>query len=145
MWERELEVATAAAREGGEAALPFFGKAGTVTWKADDSPVGDADHAADTAIQRRLHTAFPEDTILTEESGERPGRSGRRWIVDPVDGTRDFLHGLRIGPTWSPSRSRATSSSASCACPRSEDSMALAGAAVPGAIARGWSSGVPLP
>jgi histidinol-phosphatase len=97
MWEAELDVAMAAARAAGEAALPFFGQAGAVTWKADDSPVGEADHAADAAILRHLHTAFPEDAILSEESGERAGRRGRRWIVDPVDGTRDFLRGL---PYW---------------------------------------------
>lgn len=87
----------AAARAGADAALPFFGKRGVVTWKADDSPVGQADHAADAAIQHRIRAAFPDDAIVTEESGEHAGTSGRRWIVDPVDGTRDFLRGL---PYW---------------------------------------------
>jgi histidinol-phosphatase len=96
-WDGELEVAVAAARVGAEAALPFFGKAGTVAWKADDSPVGAADRAADAAIQARLRAAYPDDAMLTEESGARAGTSGRRWIVDPVDGTRDFLRGV---PYW---------------------------------------------
>lgn len=96
-WDRELEVAIAASRAGADAALPFFGKSGRVTWKPDDSPVGEADHAADIAVQRTLQAAFADDTILTEESGEQKGTSGRRWIVDPVDGTRDFLRGL---PYW---------------------------------------------
>jgi fructose-1,6-bisphosphatase/inositol monophosphatase family enzyme len=96
-WDRELEVAIAASRAAADAALPFFGTPGRVTWKADDSPVGEGDHAADVAVQRSLRAAFADDAILTEESGERPGRSGRRWIVDPVDGTRDFLRGL---PYW---------------------------------------------
>ena len=87
----------AAARAGADAALPFFGKRSAVQWKADESPVGEADHAADAAIQGRIHAAFPDDSILTEETGERAGPSGRRWIVDPVDGTRDFLRGL---PYW---------------------------------------------
>jgi fructose-1,6-bisphosphatase/inositol monophosphatase family enzyme len=82
---------------GGAAALPFFGKRARVQWKPDDSPVGEADLAADAAIQARIRDAFPDDAILTEESGERAGASGRRWIVDPVDGTRDFLHAL---PYW---------------------------------------------
>ena len=96
-WDAELEVAVAAARAGAEAALPFFGARGAVEWKADGSPVGEADRAADAAIQARIAAAFPDDAILTEESGERAGPSGRRWIVDPVDGTRDFLRGL---PYW---------------------------------------------
>lgn len=96
-WDRELQVAVDAARAGADAALPFFRKHSRVTWKADDSPVGDADHAADAAIQRCIRAAFPDDAILTEESGELQGRRDRRWIVDPVDGTRDFLRGL---PYW---------------------------------------------
>ena len=96
-WGRELEVAIAASRAAADAALPFFDRPGRVTWKADDSPVGEADHAADVAVRNALRTAFANDAILTEESGERPGASGRRWIVDPVDGTRDFLRGL---PYW---------------------------------------------
>jgi fructose-1,6-bisphosphatase/inositol monophosphatase family enzyme len=96
-WDVELEAAVAAARAGGEAALRFFGRHGHVAWKPDDSPVGEADHAADAAIQRHLRAAFPDDAILTEESGAHPGTSGRRWIVDPIDGTRDFIRGL---PYW---------------------------------------------
>jgi fructose-1,6-bisphosphatase/inositol monophosphatase family enzyme len=68
-----------------------------VTWKSDESPVGEADHAADAAIRDQIRMTFPDDAILSEESGERAGASGRRWIVDPVDGTRDFLRGL---PYW---------------------------------------------
>jgi len=96
-WDAELQVAIAAARAAEEAALPFFANAGTVTWKSDESPVGDADYAADAVIRRHISTVFPDDAILTEESGEHPGASGRRWIIDPVDGTRDFLRGL---PYW---------------------------------------------
>ena len=96
-WDVELRVAIAAAIAAGEADSPFFGRAGIVTWKSDESPVSDADHAADTAIRRHIRTAFPNDTILSEESGEHAGASGRRWIIDPVDGTRDFLRGL---PHW---------------------------------------------
>ena len=96
-WDLELQVAVNAARAGADAALPFFRKQSRVSWKSDNSPVGEADHAADAAIQRCIRDAFPDDTILTEESGERAGKRDRRWIVDPVDGTRDFLRGL---PYW---------------------------------------------
>lgn len=97
-WERELEVATEAARAAGREALRFFERNPKVEWKADKSPVSEADFAADRAIVDALTRAFPDDAILTEESGATEGRSGRRWIVDPVDGTRPFLRGI---PDWS--------------------------------------------
>jgi histidinol-phosphatase len=97
-WERELDVAVTAARRGGAAALAHFTKDPKVTIKADRSPVSEADFAADRAILETLRAAFPGDAILTEESGEAPGASGRRWIVDPIDGTRPFLRGI---PHWS--------------------------------------------
>lgn len=96
-WRAELEVGTEAARAAGESALSFYGKAPRVAWKSDDSPVSEADHAAEAVILERIRRAFPDDAILTEESGAHPGRSGRRWIVDPIDGTRYFLRGL---PFW---------------------------------------------
>ncbi len=97
-WEHELEVATRAAQEAGRVALGYFKKDPRVTIKSDRSPVSEADHAADRVIIEALKAAFPEDGILTEESGDAPGPSGRRWIVDPIDGTRPFLRGI---PDWS--------------------------------------------
>src|SRR5687767_3271150 len=97
-WQNELEVALAAARAAGEASLPYFGKQPRVDWKADRSPVSEADHAADRAILGVLRGTFPNDAFLTEESGAFAGSSGRRWIVDPIDGTRPFLRGI---PHWS--------------------------------------------
>ena len=97
-WELEREVATRAARAAGEAALRFFRKDPRVTWKPDDSPVSEADHAADRVLVDALRKAFPADAILTEETGELPGTTGRRWIIDPIDGTRPFLRGI---PDWS--------------------------------------------
>jgi len=98
VWQQELDVALEAARRAGEAALAFYRRDPQVTIKADHSPVSEADHAADRAIVAVLRAAFPDDAILTEESGETAGPSGRRWIVDPIDGTRPFLRGL---PHWS--------------------------------------------
>jgi histidinol-phosphatase len=98
VWQQELDVALDAARRAGEVALSFFRRDPRVTIKADHSPVSEADHAADRAIVAVLRAAFPGDAILTEESGETAGPSGRRWIVDPIDGTRPFLRGL---PHWS--------------------------------------------
>jgi histidinol phosphatase-like enzyme (inositol monophosphatase family) len=60
-------------------------------------PVTAADKAAELAIRTCLSQLRPDDAILGEEFGETAGRSGVRWIVDPIDGTRAFMSGL---PTW---------------------------------------------
>lgn len=58
------------------------------------SVVTEADLASERAIFDRLHRDFPEDGLLGEETGFRPGRSRRTWIVDPLDGTSNFVAGL---------------------------------------------------
>jgi myo-inositol-1(or 4)-monophosphatase len=59
--------------------------------------VSEADHAAEKLIRHRLAAARPDDGVLGEEGGDRPGSSGVRWVVDPLDGTINFLFGL---PQW---------------------------------------------
>ena len=56
--------------------------------------VTEMDARAEALIVDRLLGAFPGDAILAEERGAQPGRSGRRWIIDPVDGTTNYAHGL---------------------------------------------------
>ena len=91
-------VALAAARAGGRAALPYFRRADLqVEWKSDESPVTVADRAAEAAIHDVVRAAFPADGWLGEETGTEAGSSGRRWIVDPIDGTRNFVRGV---PLW---------------------------------------------
>ena len=88
----------AAARAGGRAALPYFRRADLVVeWKADESPVTVADRAAEEAIHAVVRAAYPADGWLGEETGTENGTSGRRWIVDPIDGTRNFVRGV---PLW---------------------------------------------
>jgi myo-inositol-1(or 4)-monophosphatase len=58
--------------------------------------VTEMDQRAETLILGRLRGAFPDDAILAEEHGAAGGRSGRRWIVDPLDGTTNYAHGLPI-------------------------------------------------
>jgi 3'(2'), 5'-bisphosphate nucleotidase len=92
--DREHEVACQAARDAGRVILSFYGNPEMVVdTKPDTSPVTAADKAADALILDRLRTAFPADAFLTEESPDDPSRFGksRVWIVDPLDGTRDFL------------------------------------------------------
>ncbi len=89
---RPLEVASRAARDAAAAAMRFYGTSDS-TAKRDASPVTLADHAANDVIVAALRRAFPDDAILSEESadsGERLAAS-RVWIVDPLDGTKEFL------------------------------------------------------
>jgi histidinol-phosphatase len=65
--------------------------------KVDGSPVTEVDSAAERAVASVLLDAHPEDTFLGEETGEQRGSSGRRWIVDGIDGTSFFAAGQ---PTW---------------------------------------------
>lgn len=97
-FEKELEVAREAARQAGELALRYQRAGVTAEIKADESPVTEADREAEKLISRILSEAFPEDGLLGEEGAGSPARSGRRWIIDPIDGTRDFSRGSML---WS--------------------------------------------
>ena len=92
--DRELEVARAAAREAGAAIMRHYGDPEVaVRTKADNSPVTAADEAANECLEKAIRAAFPDDAWLSEESPDDPSRFDKRrvWIVDPLDGTRDFL------------------------------------------------------
>jgi 3'(2'), 5'-bisphosphate nucleotidase len=92
---RELETAARIAREASELVRGYHGKQLDVQIKGSDEPVTEADHAASALIVARLRDAFPDDVVLSEElpdTGERIGQS-RVWMVDPIDGTRDFVRG----------------------------------------------------
>ncbi len=91
-YERELEVVLEAAREAGEILLRHY-EGGTQRWeKSKDNPVTAADLESEQAIRKRLAAAFPEDALLSEETVSDPGRvrNRRAWIVDPMDGTKEF-------------------------------------------------------
>jgi 3'(2'), 5'-bisphosphate nucleotidase len=91
----ELAVAEAVAREAARLVLAFHGTELAVDRKAGHEPVTEADRAANTLIVERLRAAFPDDAILSEEvpdDGARIGRA-RVWMVDPIDGTSDFILG----------------------------------------------------
>jgi histidinol phosphatase-like enzyme (inositol monophosphatase family) len=96
-WERELDVVRRAVERAGRVALEHFGTALTVETKADASPVTVADRRAEEVLRAELAAAFPDDGLVGEELGVTPGTSGRRWIVDPIDGTQSFIRGV---PLW---------------------------------------------
>jgi len=96
-WSREVEVAIRASTQAVELALRY--QPGIIAeTKSDKSPVTVADRECEKLIARILSDAFPDDGILGEEGANFPSRSGRRWIIDPIDGTRDYLRG---NPLWS--------------------------------------------
>ena len=97
-WEKEIEVCRRVSRKAGKLALEHARRGVEREDKSDDSPVTEADRACEQLIISELGKTFPEDGFLGEEGANDPGWSGRRWIIDPIDGTRDFLRGL---PTWS--------------------------------------------
>ena len=81
------------ARAAGEIALRHFRTGIPFEAKPDDSPVTVADRESERYIARALEEAFPDDGLLGEEGSQKASRSGRRWIIDPIDGTRDFVRG----------------------------------------------------
>ncbi len=94
---RRLELALAAAREAGRITLEYFRRADLqVERKGDDSPVTIADRRAEEHLRQRIAAGFPQDGILGEELPERSGTSGFRWILDPIDGTKSFIHGVPL-------------------------------------------------
>jgi histidinol-phosphatase len=95
---KELETGRSIAQRAGEIALRYYRTGLPYEAKSDDSPVTRADRECEQFIARELEQAFPDDGLLGEEGASKPSRSGRRWIIDPIDGTRDFVRG---NPTWS--------------------------------------------
>lgn len=93
--ERLMEAATTAARLGGLVLRKRFGAPGTIRPKESQaSVVSDADLASERIILDWLGRHFPDDGWMAEESGFQPGRSGRLWVIDPLDGTSNFVAGL---------------------------------------------------
>ena len=91
----ELETAAKIAREAAVLVRGYRGKRLHIESKAGNEPVTEADKAANTLIVQRLTAAFPDDIILSEEVPDTRARLGRRriWMVDPIDGTSDFILG----------------------------------------------------
>jgi len=89
-----LEFAVDIARGAGEITLKYFRQDPETSKKADGSFVTIADREAEKFLRQRILERFPDDTVLGEEEGESKGNSGRRWVVDPIDGTFAFVHGV---------------------------------------------------
>ncbi|MBV9084850.1 MAG: hypothetical protein JOZ62_19400 [Acidobacteriaceae bacterium] len=95
-FEREIELAKLLAQEAGALALDYQRRGVTAEQKPDESPVTAADRACEKLIVDRIAQEFPGDGILGEEGTNRDTGT-RRWIIDPIDGTRDYVRGI---PLW---------------------------------------------
>lgn len=90
--ELALEAARAAAELVRERAADGVGVAATKT--SDSDPVTEADRASEALIRSHIARRRPDDAFLGEEGDDVPGSSGVRWIIDPIDGTVNFLYGI---------------------------------------------------
>jgi histidinol-phosphatase len=97
-YQLEIESALRIARRAGELALRHYDGKIEAEEKSDRSPVTKADRECEQLISGLISEQFPEDGIVGEEGAAAPSRSGRRWLIDPIDGTRDFVRRL---PFWS--------------------------------------------
>lgn len=94
-----LEFAKSLAREAGEKAAVYFSTIGelVVESKGVQDMVSNADLEVETFIRERIAQAFPGDGIVGEEHGKVEGASGYTWVIDPIDGTANFVTGI---PAW---------------------------------------------
>ena len=98
MTER-TELAVELANEAAQIAVHYFKGEFKVDLKKDQSPVTVADQEIERMMANAVESKFPEDGFFGEEYGVRPGTSGFRWIVDPIDGTRNFVRRIPMFAT----------------------------------------------
>jgi myo-inositol-1(or 4)-monophosphatase len=93
----DLELAVRAARAAGDVLMSWYGRdpQGLAQKTSATDPVSDADREAERTIRELLLGERPDDGLLGEEGSHSRSGSGRTWIVDPLDGTVNFLYGLR--------------------------------------------------
>jgi histidinol-phosphatase len=92
----ELRVALEAVNEASKLVLDLFEKGIPMELKEDDSPITRADREAELLLRERLCSSFPDYGFIGEEFEETLGDGGTRWVVDPIDGTQSFVHGVPL-------------------------------------------------
>ncbi len=95
---KELDTAVRAAKDAGHIALHKFGELDQtdIHPKEYKDFVTEVDKACEESIASAITTAFPEDSMLCEEGSAANGSTGRKWIVDPLDGTLNFIHSFPV-------------------------------------------------
>lgn len=92
-----LNLAKTIARSAGDQTLKYFQTDKfKVVLKSDGSPLTIADQETETYLRAQISAAFPNDAIVGEEFGVTEGTSGFRWALDPIDGTKSFIHGVPL-------------------------------------------------
>lgn len=93
-----LDFAVHAAQQAGTVTLKYFGKLSPEQRrnKPDSTPVTIADQESETLLRTLISERYPDDAILGEEFDDKPGTSGYRWIIDPIDGTISFVQGVPL-------------------------------------------------
>ena len=91
-----LDFAVEIAHEAGRITLEYHLKNPDVELKADKTPVTEADHRAEEYLRKAITERYPKHGILGEELGEINPGARFRWIIDPIDGTKSFIHGVAI-------------------------------------------------
>src|SRR3954469_23491027 len=94
------EVVAAAARAGGDVLRESYGRVQSVRFKGATDLVTEVDVRAEQTIVALLQSHFPTHQILAEEGSVGGDDPRHRWIVDPLDGTTNYTHGLRMFPSW---------------------------------------------
>jgi histidinol phosphatase-like enzyme (inositol monophosphatase family) len=89
-----LKFSVEIARGAGDITLKYFQRRPETNIKTDGSFVTVADRESESYLRKQILGRFPDDGVLGEEEGERSGSSGRRWIIDPIDGTFAYVHGV---------------------------------------------------
>ncbi len=97
--DHALDEALQIAFDAGRLTLGAFRRGVPTEYKEDDTPVTATDRAAEELMRARLAAAFPEDGVLGEEFGEERADAPRRWILDPIDGTKAFVRGVPLYAT----------------------------------------------
>jgi len=99
--QQRLEHARHIAYQAGELTLRYFYNASglAVEKKADESPVTIADRETEQFLRQRIAERFPDDAVFGEEFPNTEGTSGFRWFLDPIDGTKSFIHGVPLYST----------------------------------------------
>jgi len=94
MYQKEAWVALKAARAGAGVVREAFGSNHETQFKGDANPVTDVDRASEEHVLNVIHHHFPNDSVLAEEGGGAGWDRGRVWLVDPLDGTVNFIHAV---------------------------------------------------
>jgi histidinol-phosphatase len=95
-YQEELELTRLMANEAQKIILKYFRTGISVETKRDNSPVTIADRQSEEILRKLMQTHTPDYGVIGEEFGNTQGKSDRQWVIDPIDGTKAFIHGVPL-------------------------------------------------